>query len=229
MGAVQFIENLDRTSLTITDSDFEKNVEAAVSAIAERHTEAEAQQAKQPSPRLLPISEKSSISPPEVTPRNSVEAEQSTPKRSTSLRNGAKSEDEGEENAAVAGLLRTIQRPLSTIGRIFSDNDTTTVASNSANQQSLTPQAANTPRASPALRINNGGSEKPRPSDIQQAKPIKKVSAEDSAARQASAEAEEARKIRAREEDTVVETLSGMFPALDRDIILDVVRANEGR
>jgi hypothetical protein len=227
MGAVQFIENLDRTSLTITDSDFEKNVEAAVSAIAERHTEAEAQQAKQPSPRLLPISEKSSISPPEVTPRNSVEAEQSTPKRATSLRNGAKSEDEGEENAAVAGLLRTIQRPLSTIGRIFSDNDTTT-ASSSANHSSLTPQAANTPRLSPAIRNNEGSSEKSRPSDVQP-KAVKKVSAEDLAARQASAEAEEARKIRAREEDTVVETLSGMFPALDRDIILDVVRANEGR
>jgi hypothetical protein len=229
MGAVQFIENLDRTSLTISDSDFEKNVEAAVSAIAERHTEAEAQLAKQPSPRLLPVSEKSSISRPEVTPRNSLEAEQSTPKRSTSLRNGTKSEDEGEENAAVAGLLRTIQRPLSTIGRIFSDNDTTTMASNSASHPTLTPQQGNTPRLSPAPRNNDSTSEKARPSDAQLTKAIKKSSAEDSAARQASAEAEEARKIRAREEDTVVETLSGMFPALDKDIILDVVRANEGR
>ncbi|KAL1643745.1 hypothetical protein SLS58_004761 [Diplodia intermedia] len=38
MGAIQFIENLDRTSLTITDEEFEKNVEAAVSAIAERNS-----------------------------------------------------------------------------------------------------------------------------------------------------------------------------------------------
>ena len=37
MGAVQFIENMDRTSLTISDDEFEKSVEAAVSAIAERN------------------------------------------------------------------------------------------------------------------------------------------------------------------------------------------------
>ncbi|KAJ8115493.1 hypothetical protein ONZ43_g4654 [Nemania bipapillata] len=37
MGAVQFIENMDRTTLTISDEDFEQNVEAAVSAIAEKH------------------------------------------------------------------------------------------------------------------------------------------------------------------------------------------------
>jgi hypothetical protein len=27
----------------------------------------------------------------------------------------------------------------------------------------------------------------------------------------------------------VVETLCGMFPALDREVVIDVVRANEGR
>ena len=56
-----------------------------------------------------------------------------------------------------------------------------------------------------------------------------KLSAEDAAARQASAEAEQARKISVREEKNLVETLGGMFPALDKEVILDVVRANEGR
>ena len=37
MGVVTFIENLDRTNLTISDEDFEKNVEQAVSAIAEKN------------------------------------------------------------------------------------------------------------------------------------------------------------------------------------------------
>jgi hypothetical protein len=55
------------------------------------------------------------------------------------------------------------------------------------------------------------------------------MSAEDSAARQASQEAEEARRIRAREEGHVVEQLCGMFPGLDREVVIDVVRANEGR
>ncbi|KAK3048369.1 hypothetical protein LTS18_012952, partial [Coniosporium uncinatum] len=50
MGAVQFIENIDRTSLTISDDEFEKNVEAAVSAIAERHA-AEEEKAPPPPPR----------------------------------------------------------------------------------------------------------------------------------------------------------------------------------
>jgi hypothetical protein len=221
MGAVQFIENLDRTSLTISDEDFEKNVEAAVSAIAERHSEEESKQQLNrppPSPRLQP-SEKSAISRPEVTPRNSLEAEQSTPRRSTSSRNGAKSDSEGEENAAMT-VLRTIQRPLSTIGRIFSDEGST-----SNNAQSTT-QPATTPRLSPAPRIEEA---QPRRSQEQALQENQRVSAEDAAARQASAEAEQARKIRAREEATVVETLSGMFPALDKEIILYVVRANEGR
>lgn len=224
MGAVQFIENLDRTSLTISDGDFEKNVEAAVSAIAERHSEEEARLLRPPlSPNLQP-SEKSSLAKPETTPRNSLDAEQSTPRRTTSQRKsqreGTKSESEGEENPAMA-VLRTIQRPLSSIGRIFSDD-----GGASANAPS-TPQSGSTPRLSPAPRLGDA-LEVPNRRDGEE-KRIQKLSAEDAAARQASAETEQARKIRAREEATVVETLSGMFPGLDKDVILDVVRANEGR
>jgi hypothetical protein len=214
MGAIQFIENLDRTSLTISDSDFEKNVEAAVSAIAEKHSPEELApqplpaNKPPPSPRLQP-SEKSTLSRPEVTPRNSMDAEQSTPRRSTSLRNGAaKSDDEGEENAALA-VLRTIQRPLSTIGRIFSDE---------GNASSSSGPVA-TPSRSPAL-TSGGGHEK---------KHQQQLSAEELASRQASAEARQARDISVREEKNLVETLGGMFPALDREVIVDVVRANEGR
>jgi hypothetical protein len=223
MGAIQFIENLDRTSLTISDDDFEKNVEAAVSAIAERHSEEEAKLLRPPvSPHLQP-SEKSTLAKPEITPRNSLEAEQSTPRRTTSQRKSqrddAKSESEGEENAAMA-VLRTIQRPLSSIGRIFSDDG-------GAANAPATPQPGSTPRRSPAPRLGEGPDVPARRSGEE--KRIQRLSAEDAAARQASAETEQARKIRAREEATVVETLSGMFPGLDKDVILDVVRANEGR
>jgi len=55
------------------------------------------------------------------------------------------------------------------------------------------------------------------------------MSAEDSAARQASKEAEEARKIRMSQESHDVDTLCVMFPALEREVVIDVVRANEGR
>jgi Rab5 GDP/GTP exchange factor len=240
MGAIQFIENLDRTSLTISDDDFEKNVEAAVSAIAERHSEELAQSARNTPPHLS-ISEKSTPSRPEVTPRNSLDVDRSTPRRSTSLRNGSKSDDDAEENAAVTGLLRTIQRPLSTIGRIFSDDTSSSQQqlNPSPGQPVLTPQPGATPRLSPAPRTSDEatrGTEQARPDALrqdalkqEQQRRVQQMSAEDAAARQASAEAEEARKIRAREEGHVVETLCGMFPGLDKEVIQDVVRANEGR
>jgi hypothetical protein len=125
-----------------------------------------------------------------------------------------KSDSEGVENAAVAGLLRTIQRPLSTIGRIFSDDASSGTAPPAAASASI---AQSQPPATP------------RPPARTSENKTAAGSAEDAAARQASQEAEEARKIRLREEEHVVETLSGMFPGLDKDVVADVVRANEGR
>lgn len=141
-AAIQFIETIDRTSLTISDEDFERHVESAVSAIAERH-DTEQPQPRNPSslpekrssnfnrltsPHRVIMTEKSSISRPEVTPRNSFDAERIAPRvhlspaRKTSASEAAGSGDPSEEGAAVAGLLRSIQRPLSSIGRMFSDD-----------------------------------------------------------------------------------------------------------
>ncbi len=200
MGAIQFIENLDRTSLTISDADFETHVEAAVSLIAEKHPQEEA---KPPLPSRntthanhLPVSEKSTPSRAEVIPRNSL----------------------------------SIQRPLSTIGRIFSDDTPPSEKQPSGLQPPLTPQPAR--KLSPAEESSQPrrSAEHTRQQQQQEQKELRqKLSAEDAAARQASAEAEEARRLRVREEANVVETLSGMFPGLDKDVITDVVRANEGR
>jgi hypothetical protein len=55
------------------------------------------------------------------------------------------------------------------------------------------------------------------------------MNAEDAAARQASAEAAEARRIQRAEHENIVETLAGMFPDLDREIISDVVVQKNGR
>ncbi|KAL1628816.1 hypothetical protein SLS54_001505 [Diplodia seriata] len=229
MGAIQFIENLDRTSLTITDEEFEKNVEAAVSAIAERNSLDEQRQRPQthnrhPSPGVR-VSEKSALSRPEVTPRNSLDAER-VPARASSSRGGSSAgngQEGEEENAAVAGLLRTIQRPLSTIGRIFSDDNMSEKPSSS--QPVSTPQPGNTPRLTPDHR----SSEDARRTERRNIEQRQAFSAEDAAARQASAEAEEARRIQRQEHRVVVETLAGMFPDLDRDVIDDVVRMKEGR
>jgi Rab5 GDP/GTP exchange factor len=238
MGAIQFIEALDRTSLTVTDADFEKNVEAAVSAIAERHS-AEGQrpsmeagpssrQLLQPSPQIM--SEKSALSRAEVTPRNSLDAERIQPNRSPSRRTAFRTEvvNDPEEDTAVAGLLRTIQKPLSTIGRIFSDDgeantNTSTTPPNYPGRAPATPR----PPASASASYQNPTQPVPPPRPAQPSP--QRMNAEDAAALQASAEAEQARKLQAKEHEVVVETLQGMFPGLDRDVIDDVVRMKEGR
>ncbi|CBX94076.1 hypothetical protein LEMA_P037500.1 [Plenodomus lingam JN3] len=269
MGAVQFIEGLDRTSLTISDEEFEKNVEAAVSAIAERHAIEEASSSsasnppegnasllqptsqprpsshkRMPSPHYHHIPEKTTPLRPELTQRNSMEAERAGPRRSTSVKD-RKSETEPpeEENAAVAGLLRTIQRPLSTIGRIFSDNDTfTTSNAASSSGPASTPQPGSTPRHTPLpshpshesfpgqAAVSQVSEKQHHQQQLQQEQEHRpRMTAEESAARQASAEVEEARRIHRQEHNVVVETLAGMFPQLEREVIDDVVRLKEGR
>lgn len=209
MGAIQFIENLDRSSLTITDEEFEKNVEAAVAAIAERPP---------PSPPQLPPRRQSSYNTETV----SEKGRRSTEGRSSTSSNDSSS-GESDEKAAVAGLLRSIQRPLTTIGRIFSDgepsNATLSVSSNSG--PALTPRGRS-PSAEDSLLTAVGGrghSGRRRPP----------VTAEEAAARQASAETEEARRIQRSEHENVVDILKAMFPALDKEIIGDVVSMKEGR
>ncbi|KAI1672711.1 Vacuolar protein sorting-associated protein [Pyrenophora tritici-repentis] len=246
MGAVQFIEGLDKTSLTVTDEEFERNVEAAVSAIAERHAAEEAEEAESsnstllnptnpthkrvPSPHYHHLSEKTTPLRPELTQRNSMEAETAGPRRSTSLKEKNRTDDDNqeqrqqqpeEENAAVAGLLRTIQRPLSTIGRIFSDTDTHPASAPTTS--SSTPKPTSASALSPSSDMFPG-----QPSEKEKNRRSHE-DASDAAAREASVEAEEARRIQRKEHRVVVETLTGMFPQLDRDVIDDVVREKEGR
>ncbi|KAI9890711.1 MAG: hypothetical protein M1814_003641 [Vezdaea aestivalis] len=225
MGAVQFIETLDRTNLTVSDSDFEKNVEESVSAIAEKHgpTE-EALNPPRPLSGLTHISEKSTISNPQVTPRNSSEAERA-PRRRTSLSKAHGSDRTGSPDSgsddAVAGLLRTIQKPLSSIGRIFADD------SEASSPSQRRQRGAQDPR-----RVSSEGrqsGDRRRESTNPSASHEQKLNAQEAAARQASAEALQAEKIQRAEHSNVVETLAGMFPLLDKEVIDDVVRMKEGR
>lgn len=236
MGAIQFIENLDRTSLTISDEEFEKKVEASVSEIAERHEEEE--EALPPAPPAPPprpthISEKSGLSEPQMVARNSMEAEYNTPNRPTSSRgsvNRRTNNTSQEDSNAVSGLLRTIQKPLSSIGRMFSED---TSAGQSTGSQDLLQQSppSNAPlRLSPAVfQPPRHSNEEARPSLESEGRHPRRTSAEEAAARQASAEAAEAHRIQRIEHQDVVDVLTGMFPDLDRDIIDDVVREKRGR
>ena len=205
-GAIQFIESLDRTTLKVDDDEFEHQVELAVSAIAEQNKEAEV------GPRVSRISEKSSLAEPELTPRNSLDFMSTSPGKSN------RPDISTEIDEGVTGLLRTIQRPLSAIGRILSDNDSSRHESSSS--QPVTPA-----RLSPSVFQPPRASSEERRTD----RPVLQVDAQEAAARQVSSEAAEARKIQRQEHRNVVETLYGMFPNLDKEVIDDVVRQKQGR
>lgn len=213
MGAIQFIENLDRTSLTIIDEDFEKKVEEAVSVFAERHKD-EMPPPQPPRHTSHPqISEKSTLSQPEVVPRNSLEVEYSTPRRPTSARDNGPfvGSDGSDDSTAVGGLLRTIQRPLSTLGRMFSEDT-------SSFQQRPQPGPPLPP--DPPARLSPAVFQPPRDDDesrrsteetgsatMVSQNDERNVNAEDAAARQASAEAAEAQRIQRAEHRDIVESV----------------------
>lgn len=219
MGAIQFIENLDRTSLTINDDDFEKNVEAAVSVIAERHEELEiTSPPPPPRPPIHPqISEKSGLSQPEVVPRNSIEAEYITSRKPASSRDHPRSlagNDGSDDHTAVSGLLRTIQKPLSSLGRMFSDD----LSNPPQSETRAPPKPAFQPnppqRLSPAVfqppQDSNDlirPTEEPMVTEQHIQNHEAKLSAEDAAARQASAESAEAQRIQRAEHQDVVESV----------------------
>ncbi len=215
MGAIQFIENMDRTTLTITDDEFEQNVEAAVSAIAEKH------RSQSPPPPPPPDSEKLKLpnfrgSGPSST-RPSLDIDRPvSPRQPASPNEPPDSGGEysgSDEKAAITGLLRSIQKPLSTIGRIFSDEPV--------------PSSSSTSAAGPASASIASPARTPQPPEDLRAR--QRLSAEEAAARQASAEVAEAQRLHRAEHANVVETLAGMFPDLDREVISDVVYQQEGR
>ena len=188
-----------------------------MSAIAEKHEEIQSvghpDSIKPPSAMFPTISEKAEPSRPELSPRNSLDTEWH-PQRSSEGFNS--SEDANEENAAVAGLLRTIKKPLSSIGRIFSEDANTQGSPQSHQNVRLHDIQANAPpetprRLSPAVfQPPRSASQQGRTSveggDRQTVKSPGFVASE-AAARQASAEAAEARRIQRAEHKDVVESV----------------------
>ena len=213
MGVVSFIENLDRTTLTITDEEFEINVEQAVSAIAEKNRaeeyESRAHSSAGPTPGLPP-NEKTPFSTPEASSRDGGNAERSAPHRSLSQRVSEKispRSHEDDDSDAMSGLLKTIQKPLNTIGRIFSDDS----PSSHPLHPPVTPQPGSSPNRglSPGLRFerrSSADSEQQRklfqPAERRASQPD---NAQAAAARQASVEAAQAQRLRADEHKVVVE------------------------
>lgn len=189
------------------------------------------------------MTEKSSISRPEVTPRNSFDAERIPPRvhlspaRKTSVSEAAGSGNTSEEGAAVAGLLRSIQRPLSSIGRMFSDDPSSVGRQHERpSQQRRRQQMQSPPRRSsadpPTARMMRQSEDRSRlPSDDQpyrrsseDAGPPsprnsrghervgrEQMTAEDAAASHASTETAEAERIQRAEHRVIVEYAGLIF------------------
>ena len=210
MGAIQFIENLDRTSLTISDEEFERKVEAAVSTITERNLQyAHSEESADQSVRQGRVIEKSSHREHDLIHPNSAKIEpRLTPQ--TVFREKlvpGPGRDGSEEDNAVNGLLRSIQRPLSNLGKIFSEEPSHNAQPSASPATSLPPQRLSPAVFQPPPSSNDSDSEAPQ--TLVEKRPISTVSrnynAEDAAARQASAEAAEAERIQQAEHRNVVE------------------------
>ena len=123
-----------------------------------------------------------------TTPRQQQQQQTPKPKPSDTIY-GTGMQD--EEFDAVGGLLRSIQKPLSSIGRIFSDDGAESNSSNNRTPPPMPPRST----TSPFPGNNNSHSDEQR----------QQVRAEHKALQRASVEAEESRKARAKELRLVVE------------------------
>jgi hypothetical protein len=211
MGVVSFIENLDRTNLTITNEEFERNVEQAVSAIAEKNR-AEDYESKShtSSAPASSLEEKSLPLKPDVTPHLSAGGERSSARR-TFIRGPSETSQnkapEDEQSESVTGLFKTLQKPLSSIGRMFTDEGglqtplkpVATPLPGSTPLRGLSPNPQLERRSSGDERSSTERSTTPR-------RPSQQYdSAEAAAARQASAEVSQAQSVQAQEHKVVVE------------------------
>jgi hypothetical protein len=213
MGVVSFIENLDRTNLTITNEEFEKNVEQAVSAIAEKNRAEDYESKSHTNSASVPtqhLEEKSLPLRPDATPQPAAGGERSTARRAfirgpSETRQSKMAEDDNSES--VTGLFKTFQKPLSSIGRMFSDEGGPPPPLKPVS----TPLPGSTPRRglspNPQLERRSSGDDRSSAerSNTSRRPSQQHDSAEAAAARQASAEASQAQKVQAQEHKVVVE------------------------
>lgn len=174
IGAISFIETLDRSQLSISDEEFESNVERSVKSIAE------------PPPSPMPSSEPPQ--PPNSLPDNPPE----TPER-----NESPSLNPSSVLYNSAGIFTA---PLKSLTRFFEETGSDTDQTESASDTSTTAEQSRD-----------------------------QLSPQELAARQVSAEEHEAQRIHQQEFESVSDTLSQMFPTLDREVIQDVLREKESR
>ncbi|EEB07729.1 guanyl-nucleotide exchange factor Vps901 [Schizosaccharomyces japonicus yFS275] len=226
-GALSFIQNLDRSSLTISEEDFNTNIENSLQRMEQDKAE-----------------------------RHAIKTQQADNSQSAS-RPSASSYD---FLASTSQVLKSLQKPISSLTRLFNDPITKLTSSgqntpNSSVSISSTPsQTPHEEAAKPAEpgkqlvqsisqleleleRADRVGS--PSSSVASIAVPTPKYATrpvhyhENSkalrAARTASLETAEAERIKTRERQEAISALRAMFPAFDTDVIEMVLTAQQGR
>lgn len=215
-GAVSFIETLDRSSLSISDEEFNKNVDISVKNMADKSMSALEVANLNINPPRTPV-QTYATSPQRVdSPKSNLvdvsdAAQRKTPTSGRSTPGAGLAPSTVLQNSA--GLLAA---PFKSLGRLFESEPTSPAPTPTPESQSLQPEPIHpTPTYPEDKKEGDKKSHKPSPEEL--------------AARQVSAEEQEARRISQLEFDSVVETLSQMFPLLDREVIVDVVTEKQGR
>lgn len=207
-GAVSFIETLDLQSLSITEEEFNRNMDA--SELAKKNALAEA-------------AVTDSSHPPSTPERSATPDPQS--RRLESPRNQSGNLTPSAVLQSSAGLLAV---PFKSISKYFEAEPPSTKPTVSPPVEGTIIQPDHDTIPDSPRKISDTKKQSDflsPPADVANSK----LSPEELAARQVSAEEAEARRISQKEFNSVVDTLSQMFPDLDRMVIVDVATQTQGR
>ncbi|KAK9360919.1 hypothetical protein V1504DRAFT_497846 [Lipomyces starkeyi] len=214
-GAISFIESLDRNALNITDEEFEERVVQSVAMIQEKAD-------RRDEHNDLPTSPRTSTSAASLQART-----QTPPSRPFSPADMADVAS-GVASQVQEALSATFTAPFKQFSKLFDGDDT----EDEERKQSIISRTRN------FARRTSSTSQQARPQSPQQpssndhrrsASSGSQVDPSAAAARQATQEARESKRIEQQEHKNVVETLKQMFPNLDMDVIEDVVSQKHGR
>lgn len=199
-GAISFIEALDRSSLSISDEEFSKNVDSSVKIMSAKAQKIIDENNSNRNPPLTP--DLTGVSVP-ASPKGANQSISSKPEKALTPGKSGNSSPSGSltPSAVLQNSAGLLTAPFRSLSKILST-------------ESVSPVLSPSP---------------PNETKVNDTKQLPKTSPEELAARQISAEEEEARRISNLEFESVVETLSQMFSILDRDIIKDIVIEKQGR
>lgn len=221
VGAVAFLETLDRSRLSISDDEFEANVEQSVKSIAEKRSKAEERLLSQP-----PDTPERKLSPrPPVTAEAAVSETTAAQQPAGTETETSNTEAAGASTSAGASAGGSASEQPAGGTETPTGMNASTVLMNSAGLLAA-------PFKSLSRMFEADPNEETSTAENSDAEPDKKpphVSPEELAARQVSAEEHEAQRIYREEFVNVTATFRQMFPKLDQEIIEDVLREKEGR